>query len=335
MNALTLATHDDIATLDDLVTSFEIEESTNNSDVVVPLNKIRMTAGGTLHVPNLHGELALNDWSRGQLARRVGVTWDRWFEGADARERAEEMNRRLARASGAVRVRSIKRVPEGVPADGVVRAFVSPDYSPVADALVARVLYDALRGIEDDVRVVRHSATDLSTMFAVRVGERLSPSAEVGALQGCLYVRNSGVGFARLVVGLMLHRLACKNGMIVSLPGATLVRAVHIHVDATRIGQRIMEGLHGLREKIHRGARVMAAATGAEVANVELEVRDVLREAKLPMRLLGSVMTAYAREPSPTRFGVSQALTLAAQGLSPEQRFDLERAAGIYLAEAH
>jgi hypothetical protein len=131
----------------------------------------------------------------------------------------------------------------------------------------------------------------------------------------------------------MLHRLVCKNGMIVSLPGATLVRAVHLHIDLVRIGQRIVEGLHGLPDAIHRGVRVMAESTGAEVANVELEVRDVLREAKLPMRIIAPVMTAYAREPSPTRFGVSQALTLAAQALSPEQRFDLERAAGIYLAQ--
>jgi hypothetical protein len=131
----------------------------------------------------------------------------------------------------------------------------------------------------------------------------------------------------------MLHRLACKNGMIVSLPGATLVRAVHLRVDPVRIGQRLVEGLRGLPDAIHRGVSVMADATGAEVSNVELEVRDVLREAKLPMRLVQPVMTAYAREPRPTRFGVSQALTLAAQALSPEQWFDLERASGIYIAQ--
>jgi hypothetical protein len=112
------------------------------------------------------------------------------------------------------------------------------------------------------------------------------------------------------------------------------VRAVHLHVDPVRIGQRIVEGLRGLPDAIHRGVRVMADSTGSEVSNVELEVRDVLRETKLPMRFVQPVMTAYAREPSPTRFGVSQALTLAAQALSPEQRFDLERAAGVYLAQA-
>ena len=45
-------------------------------------------------------------------------------------------------------------------------------------------------------------------------------------------------------------------------------------------------------------------------------------------------MASYMREPTRTRFGVSQAITLAAQSESPEVRFDLERAAGLYLAAA-
>jgi hypothetical protein len=80
--------------------------------------------------------------------------------------------------------------------------------------------------------------------------------------------------------------------------------------------------------------RVMADSTGAEVSNVELDVRDVLREARLPMRLIAPVMIAYQREPRPTRFGIASALTLHAQRESPEVRHELERAAGAYLAQA-
>ena len=333
MNARAFSASSDVTTLDDLVARFEAEETSNNADAVVRLDKVRMTAEGTLRMPSLHGEFAMNDWARGQLARCVGSTWDRWFENADARDRAEEMNRRLARSSGTVRVRSTKRVPDGVTAGGVIRAFVSPDYSPIADALVARVLRDSLQGVGDHVQLVRRATTDLSTTLVVRVGERLTPSAEVGALQGCVYARNSGVGFAKLVVGLMLHRLACKNGLIVSLPGATLVRAVHLRVDTARIQQRLADGLRDLPAKVHRGARAMAESTREDVANVELEVRDVLREARLPMRLIAPVMTAYEREPRSTRFGIASALTLHAQSENPEVRYELERAAGVYLGQ--
>jgi hypothetical protein len=199
---------------------------------------------------------------------------------------------------------------------------------------VAGVVRDALRDVEGHTRLVRHATTDLSTTFVVRVGERLTPNAEVGDVEGCIYVRNSGVGYARLVVGLFLHRLACKNGLIVSLPGATLVRAIHLRVDPVRIQHRVTLGLRDLPGKLYRGARLMAESTAMEVTNVELEVRDVLREAHLPMRLVAPVMAAYAREPRPTRFGVASALTLRAQAEPSEVRHDLERAAGIYLAGA-
>jgi hypothetical protein len=127
--------------------------------------------------------------------------------------------------------------------------------------------------------------------------------------------------------------LACKNGLIVSLPGATLVRAAHRFLDAARISERLTEGLRDLPAKLHRGARELAEATHAEVANVELELRDVLREARLPLRLVTPVMAAYAREPRPTRFGIVSALTLHAQEETPEVRHGLERAAGLYLAQ--
>ena len=79
---------------------------------------------------------------------------------------------------------------------------------------------------------------------------------------------------------------------------------------------------------------MLAESTTVEVSNVELEVRDLLRESRLPMRLVSSVMSASAREPSRTRFGVSQAVTLAAQSeTTPELRFNLEHAAGRYLAQ--
>jgi hypothetical protein len=43
-------------------------------------------------------------------------------------------------------------------------------------------------------------------------------------------------------------------------------------------------------------------------------------------------MDAYNCELIPSVFGVSQVLTLVAQLLMPEERLDVERTAGVYLA---
>jgi hypothetical protein len=45
-------------------------------------------------------------------------------------------------------------------------------------------------------------------------------------------------------------------------------------------------------------------------------------------------LSANASEPEPTAFGIAQAVTRAAQSMSPEVRLELELAAGIYIAQA-
>lgn len=93
----------------------------------------------------------------------------------------------------------------------------------------------------------------------------------------------------------------------------------------------------------HNGRRVVASATlenppipaGERGAHRGLELRSILRDARLPLRLLRPLLDAHAKEPLPNAFGVSQALTLAAQSLSPEERFELERAAGRYLTQTN
>jgi len=47
-----------------------------------------------------------------------------------------------------------------------------------------------------------------------------------------------------------------------------------------------------------------------------------------------TVYDAYAADPEPTRFGIVQALTRAAQGLSPERRLEVEEVAGRIAAQA-
>jgi hypothetical protein len=69
------------------------------------------------------------------------------------------------------------------------------------------------------------------------------------------------------------------------------------------------------------------------VRDVETTVRDLLADRGMPARLVAAIMAAYAREPSRTVFGVSQALTLAAQAITVEEGHELEALAGAYVHE--
>ena len=324
-------------TLSWLVEHLQEAESRENPDIVISLDQVRLTAAGNLNLPSLQGDYALTDWSRTQLSRLVGLaSWDRWFVHASGSERAEEMNRRLARASGTVRVRSVKHRSGATEAEGAVRAIMSPRYTPVSDAAVARTLQEALGEVESEPMLARSNMTELSTSYVVKLGKpfRAGDGGEVGEVWGGLMVRNSGVGYTRLSVSLSLVRLICLNGMAAPVPDGVLVRSVHRGIDLGRVREQIVAGLDGVTARLHRSARVLDTATRQHVEDAEREVRELLRRARLPLGLMRDVMDAYAKEPRQSRFGVSQALTLAAQRVSPEVRFDLERIAGQYLAEA-
>jgi hypothetical protein len=322
-------------TLADLAHTFAERESRENPDIDVPLSSLTATAEGTIDVPG-HGEFGLNDWSRAQLSHSLGFTWDRFFAGAGSADRSEDLNRRLRRAGGVVRLRTTSEKPDDGAGDGTIRAVVTRGFTPVKDTLVTSLLADALRVSDPYARIVRSSVTDLSTSFVVKLGEAFKPGGpgRVGEVWGGLLVRNSGVGYSRLVVDLHLVRLACLNGMVCPVQMPAIVRARHAWLDEAQIREAIHRGLDGVGEKLRRGTRVLEESAHHGVDDVEAEVRRVLQNARLGVRLARPVLEAYSREPHPSRFGVSQALTLAAQSATPEVRLQLEEAAGRYLASS-
>lgn len=334
---------DRVRTLSDLVEVFGRREALENPDALIEARELKLTPEGLVEVPKL-GAFQFNDWSRSQTASMTGLRWDRWFQNASGQERADEMNRRFARASGQVRLRTRSFMPsetrDVTGASGVLAAFVSSTYSPVPDSVVATKLAAKL-GSGGAVEVVRFDITEMSVSYMLKLGDAYDKAsdhhAEVGALWGCLTIRNSGVGFAALSIGLSLFRLLCKNGLAAPIPNALVMKRAHRGLDLDAIEAKLGEGLHDVEPRLHHSSRTLVASLKRAVPNVEEELKSVLKSARLPLRLLKSVMVAYAREPLANAFGVSQALTLAAQSVESEDRFELEQAAGRYLiwAGAH
>src|SRR4030042_244943 len=110
-------------TLATLIDQLQAAEALQNPDQVLSVHSLRMTEAGTIETPS--GASALTDWSRKQLAGFLGVNWNRWFQGAHPQDRAQEVNRRLARMDGStkVRLRTSRKAPEGVDADPTLQAL--------------------------------------------------------------------------------------------------------------------------------------------------------------------------------------------------------------------
>ncbi len=289
-----------------------------------------MVDGEHLAVPDGR-TFRVNDWSRRPTASLLGLRWDRWFENASGDDIAEEVNRRLQRASAEVRVRTRSRPDDGPE----LRALVTPGYTPVPDSVVARGVLASIGHYTADPSIVRAHVTERTTSFVIGVGEpyRSGGDGRVGDVWGGLLVRNSNTGFAALGIQLHLTRLICLNGMTVPHE-ETVLRRVHRGLDLGDLEVKLYEKLRNLPTRLRRGVDALAATTQVPVHDVALEVERFLETARLPLRLAPQIEAAYKKEEHPSVFGVVQAVTLAAQSVTSEERYELERAAGAYATRA-
>lgn len=320
--------------LRELVAHFASQESLENPDAIVQLSDLRMTEEGTLAIPNL-GSFVFMEWALSQLANLLGIKWDRWFDTSSATERADEVNRRLSRRSQQVRLRTSRVARASNGKTGILRALVSPQFTPIPDSTLATMLMVCLGDVDAELPVSRLVMTDKTVSFLVSVGKPFGVDVSdrtVGDVTGGILVRNSGVGYASLVVSLQLTRLVCLNGMTAPIDDPLALRQPHRSFDESRLLGRLTEGLSNLPGRLATGVRRLAEARRQIVADPAAEFIQLLRSARQPKRLLPMLQAAYAHEPEQTMFGISQAATRASQGLCPEERFELDRAAGTYLA---
>ena len=319
-----------------LVRELDQIEARENPDVVLELKELCMTVQGSLAVPGL-GAFTPTDWAQRQLSLLLGIRWDRWFASASPDEQADEINRRLGRRSMRVRLRTAQ-VDATNGAAGVLRALVSPTFAPVSDATLARMLARLLEPADPRLATAQVRITDRTVSYVIRVGEPFSARGSdhhvVGDVWGGLQVRNSGVGYASLVVSLHLERLLCLNGMTAPIPDALCLKQTHRGHLQERLFDRLLDGLQDVPGKLSAGVRALSEARTQLIDDPSSELGALLRLARLPARLLPDLEAAYQLEPEPTRFGISQAATRASQKLSPEDRFELDRAAGHYLIRA-
>jgi len=306
-----------------------------NPDEIVELKALRMTTEETIAIPNC-GSFALTDWAKRQLASLLGISsWKRWFESTTKEEQAEEINRRLWRNGTRMRLRTSRTSLTANGKAGVLRAIVTPAYSPISDQHLGNALKILLWPIEQEPRILRFEVTDRSVTFMMSVGKPFRPGDDkvVGDVWGALTLRNSDVGFASLSVTLSLVRLLCLNGMTAPIPDAVLLRRTHRGISEEGLLDKMKNSIAELPGRISRGATVLADARQRTIQDPEAEFIRVLQMAHMPQKLLPELHAAYALEPEQTLFGISQAVTRASQKLSSEERFELDRATGSYLQQ--
>lgn len=311
-----------------LADRLETIEALENPDLNVELSSLRAGEDQSIIVPG-HGPFEMTSWARKQLAVSLGCRFDKYFENASPEAQAFELNHRLARAQSEVKLRSCQN-PHGMP---ILRAFVSPTYQPISDSFVAHMILSALRRSEDVFPVMRVEISEVSTSYSIQIGA--AHEATVGTIFGTLQIFNSGTGYSSLRITCGLLRKICANGMCIKAAEANLLTRRHQGQVETQLWDKISTRLVGIGDKLARGVKSLEESRNILVADPQQEIEAVLRRAHLPKRLVAPLTAAFQKEPHPSAFGISQAITDAQThqdlGLTPEERLQLEDAAGSYL----
>jgi hypothetical protein len=298
-------------------------------DKVLPISCLRATDDGFIEVPGV-GTTSLTQWSRRQLAGILGIRWDRWFceELVPPADRAAEINLRFSRSSDSLKIRTRRcRPDEGASSQAVLRAFVSPTYAPIDDLHVFDTLRNTLGGRVRELRFVRLDLTDESSQYAAVCGEDVDLGiAKPDHHRNGFVIANSETGSRSLSLLVWVWRLVCSNGLVA--PESSIFRMVHRRQKDGVMQAKLAMAVRLLPEYWNRTERALRNARQDPVDDPHAAL-EVMVTAHPQLRPISeSVYDAYEQDPEPTRFGLIQAVTRAAQALRPEDRLTVEEFAG-------
>jgi hypothetical protein len=304
-------------------------------DQVLPISRLRATDDGFIEVPGV-GMTSLTQWSRRQLAGILGIRWDRWFSEdlVVPADRAAEINLRFSRSSESLKIRTRRwAVDEEAKGEAVLRAFVSPTYTPIDDLRVFEALKSALGDRLHELRFVRLDVTDESSQYAAVNREEVDLGiAKPDRHRNGFLIANSETGSRSLTLLVWIWRLVCTNGLVA--PESSIFRMVHRRQKDSAIEEKLGRAVRLLPEYWQRSERTLRSARRDPVADPHAAL-EVMVTAHPQLRPISdSVYEAYEQDPEPNRFGIVQAITRAAQRLRPEDRLTVEEFAGRIAAQA-
>jgi hypothetical protein len=296
-------------------------------DRTVHVADLVFTREGTIEVPGV-GPLELRPLARRQLARMFSIRWDGWFQTASPDERAEEVNRRLKRTPGEVKLRAWS--DRTAATAGTLRAILAPGYEPIDDLRIFETLRTNMGPLMDEYVFQR-----------VETGEEISQYGavlrEVRTVRGDELVpgwslRTSEIGQAPLSLDDLWWRLACLNGLLLAVGGKRSLYRRHRAIDDDQLAAAFVLALGRLPGRFERALELMAMAMDVVVEHPDVVAADVLAGVARP--LVEEVQRTALAEAPITRFGLLNVITRVAHttNTDPEIRFAMESAAGTLLA---
>ena len=266
-------------------------------------------------------------WATGQLCQRLGiptayfrrcppavqdVQLNYWLHADDGQDGNGKEETWLLRGKGAT-----------------LRGLLSERYSPLDNA---HLLDSLLPVLDEQFQVSGFSLTDESLHLRVINPQYAKDIRPNDRLVVGLHLANSEVGARSITIDALVFRLVCANGLVSLVKGKSLLYRRHVglgdpatfqHVLGQAVSRALVSGL-GFMERLSWTARTYLPRMDETIAALSEEWGlSGATEKRITANLLA--------EPAGDQellWSLINAITLAAQSLSPDARYDLEVKAG-------
>lgn len=205
-----------------------------------------------------------------------------------------------------------------------IKAFLSGEYIAYDNRQIAETVNSLLGtgAIE-----IRSFVLEETNMYLKLVSEEIVDHGM--GLKAGIMIGNSEVGLGSVSVEPFVFRKPCTNDLIVSREKS--FRHAHVHLTSRELTCRMGEAV-GEAFTVASSVLDSFVKTHEEAVPDPLEViRKLAQDRQMSQKFTDQAVSGYLAEPEPTRFGVINAFTRAAQGLAPLQRIEVERFAGRLL----
>ena len=291
-----------------------IQDDQNKWDRKATSQELRMSQEGMLEVSN-NGDTAgysLSDLATTQMCQRLDVPVA-YYRRLPSEMKVLVANFDLSRQNG-----------QGFLLRGKgewIRAFLSEKYVVYNNSQIAETVQVLLKDANIEIKTFVFEETH---MFLKIISNEIVDSAS--GLKAGVMVGNSEVGLGSISVEPFVFRKVCTNDLIVAEEKS--FRHAHIHFTPSELSRRMAEGISHAFEIASSALDTFLATRMEPIIDPVAAIRKIAEERKLSQKFTDEIVGHYQVEPEPSRFGVINAFTSAAQTLAPLQMIEMERLAG-------
>lgn len=322
---------------EDVKQDVDTYNSFNNPDIVCPLSALHLTNDLSLDIADI-GKYNMSYWTKQQLSTLLGIRWNKWFDPTLVKNNQiqEEINKRFSEKKGLFKFRTTSLQESTINGNynGTLRAILGKTYKPIDDRYIFERLEKSFKNQLEGLRFLKYDltgrwATDRSSHYTL-LGDPIDilENGKEIIFPG-IYIQNSEVGYSALTIDAYYYRLVCLNGLIVNVSSSRLLYRQHRAIKDEVMDNQLSKVFTEIPVQWGEMRNLMSIGFKNSITDPLDRLETELKFFKVPMDFIKKVKLSYEKEPMPTIYGLTQAITRTAkESTLPIERFEYEKLGG-------